>query len=297
LSMGEMTSSDADRPFHRRDLNVIETVEPNSGAPRISVFGGVFKPGVLAAYGNPVHIDSPSQATVERSIEQKFNQYEAAVIPVYDASRKEAWHHIVGGISGYYFHQTPMQKCVRDERTKAGASDGLPFSADVSIMHLRSDGSYEEYIDDRPIPPRANPALCPKPWPAHPERCAGITNPCEGKVSNTCGTEGPAQCNDIMGSSVRFIANHLLGPQKITERGVIRLDQLQPGERVLAGYILGGIRSDFAFPLRFGCGTCTSDRLLSVYVTNTPSAAYPAGVGMPAVNTRGQPGKGQGTSE
>jgi hypothetical protein len=281
LTKSALTSSETDRPYHRRDVNVVESVNPLTGNLRIAVLGGVFPPGVLGAYTNPIYIEQDTTVKVDRSVDQLFSQYECAVLPAYDAVEKTVYHTMVGGISSHYFHETVEQDCVRANRTKQGFNDGLPFISDITTILQKVDGSYEQWIHVNPIPPKTDPRPCPNPWPDKPELCANLENQCP---RTPCAESGMRACNTLVGASIELIPNIALLPDgKMEPLGVLRLDRLQPGERVLAGYVFGGLESDFPLPLRPGCGTCASNRLLHAYVTRTPEAAYPASMGQKSV--------------
>jgi hypothetical protein len=65
------------------------------------------------------------------------------------------------------------------------------------------------------------------------------------------------------------------------------LSQLQVGEKVLAGYILGGIEAAAPLPEIPNKGTWASNSMFAVYVTKTPSGAIPSSFAIKAdPNTR-----------
>ena len=155
IGMGEINSPDLDAPFHRRDGPVIDTLDPATGAARIASFGGVFPPGKLDGYMNPVYIaDRMNQlvATTDRSVSQLFNHYECPVIVVWDPQSGMVFHTFFGGISRSYYHQTPAQKAMYDKVTAEGRNDGLPFVADISTLIQNRNGKYIQCIAPLPIP-------------------------------------------------------------------------------------------------------------------------------------------------
>ncbi|WP_139316495.1 hypothetical protein [Algoriphagus marinus] len=244
LSYGASTSSDPDRPFHRRDGNIIEDVDPGTGTERITALGGVFPPGIIGGYDYPIYITGPQNPVVKKDIHQKFSQYECPVISIYDdeSPNKSIYSTMFGGIGLYYYSQDSTQKAIYNLATKQGRNDGIPFVADISTFIEGADGTYSEYINAKPI-----------------------------------------QDNRLLGASITFIGNRaLISNGKATANGVLKLSGLAAGEKVLAGYILGGIEAAAPLPETPNKGTCASNSLFAVYVTKTPSGAIPSSFGIKA---------------
>lgn len=238
LSYGASTSSDPDRPFHRRDGNVIEDVDPGTGQERITALGGVFPPGIIGGYDYPIYINGPQNPVVKKEIHQKFSQYECPVISIYDdeASNKSIYSTMYGGIGLYYYSQDSTQKAIYNLATGQGRNDGIPFVADISTFIEGADGTYSEYINAKPI-----------------------------------------EDNRLLGASITFIGNRaLINNGKATANGVLKLSGLAAGEKVLAGYILGGIEAAAPLPETPNKGTWASNSLFAVYVTKTSSGAIPS---------------------
>lgn len=238
LSAGPLASSDADQPFHRRDGNIVEDIDPATGTPRISAFGGVFQPGIIGPYTYPVYINSPSQYKIDRSGNQKFSQYECPVISVYqsDPSNSTTYHNFFGGIGHYYYHQTESQKSAYNTVTAQGRNDGFPYVCDITTFQQSADGTYKEFIH---------------------------LNPITG--------------NRLLGTSIRFIPNkQLIAKDMAFSNGVIKLNNIPAGTRELVGFIYGGIEASEPLPLVPNSGTHASNSVFAVYLTNTPSAAIPA---------------------
>ena len=152
---GELLSADLDQPFHRRDGVFVETLDPATGLARLAAFGGVFPPGKLDGYSYPVYVDEQLgqlTTTVDRSVQQLFNQYGCPTIVVYEPTRPAVYHTFFGGISRYYYHQTPAQQAVFEEVTAEGRNDGLPFISDITTLVLRGGGTSSQYIAPAPVP-------------------------------------------------------------------------------------------------------------------------------------------------
>jgi hypothetical protein len=238
LSYGSTKSTDPDRPFHRRDGNLLEDIDPVTLQPRIAALGGVFLPGVIGAYDYPIYISGPQNPVIHKDIRQKFSQYECPVISIVQEtdSLNSVFHTFFGGISGYYYFQTPSQKDAYDTVTAQHRNDGFPFISDISTFKVSSDGSHVEYILPQPIPG-----------------------------------------SRLLGASIKFIPNRsLIGQNLAFENGIIRISQVKPGEKILAGYIYGGIEAEQPLPLVPNGGTFVSNSLFSVYLTPTSSGAIPA---------------------
>lgn len=237
LSYGATTSTEQDHPFHRRDLNIIEDIDPATGQERITVLGGVFPPGIIGAYTYPIYIQGPQDYEIDRSIEQKFSQYECPVISVYDDEGEEAtvYHTFFGGISHYYYFQTDSQKAIYNLATEQGRNDGLPFIGDITTLQLNADGSSAQYIFPEPIPG-----------------------------------------NRLLGTSTHFIPNPDIFKKGISfDNGVIKLSEISK-EKVLIGYIYGGIEAEAPLPKVPNTGTFVSNSFFEVYISNENFNVIPA---------------------
>ena len=236
IGIGEINSPDLDAPFHRRDGPVIDTLDPATGTARIASFGGVFPPGKLDGYMNPVYIDDRMNqlvAKTDRSVKQLLNQYECPVVVVWDPQNGMIYHTFFGGISRSYYHQTPAQKAMYDKVTAEGRNDGLPFVADISTLIQNRNGKYIQCIAPLPIPD-----------------------------------------NKLRGASVDFVP--LLPTQNpaISADGIVDLARIGPLTSVLIGHIYGGIDADFPLPKIPNYGSQASNALYSVMLTNSPSAGH-----------------------
>jgi len=151
LSWGVQTSSDPSHPYHRRDGNIVDNVNPATGSDRITAFGGVFTVGKLGAYTNPIYID-PSGPTIDQANNQRFSQYQCPVIVAYDPKAKVVYHTFFGGIGATWFSQTPSQHQAYEQVSAQGRNDGFPFVADITSYVQQADGSFTEWILPQPTP-------------------------------------------------------------------------------------------------------------------------------------------------
>ncbi len=239
-SYGATTNTEADRPFHRRDGNTIDDIDPVTGQLRITALGGVFQPGIIGAYTYPIYINSPSAPTLDRNANQKFSQYECPVISVYDSVQTHSiYHTFFGGIGHYYYYQTPSQKAAYDTVTKQGRNDGFPFVEDISTFLESADGTYKEFIHINPVPG-----------------------------------------NRLLGAATSFILNPLLAKQgMVYSNGVIKLGTIPKKKRLLIGYIYGGMEAQNPLPLAPNTGTFVSNSVFEVYLNYVSSPAIPASKG------------------
>ena len=232
-NMGELLSADLDQPFHRRDGVFVDTLDPATGLERLAAFGGVFPPGQLDGYRNPVYIDEQFgqlSTTVDRSVQQLFNQYGCPTIVVYEPTRPAVYHTFFGGISRYYYHQTPAQQAVFEEVTAEGRNDGLPFISDITTLVLRGGGTSSQYIAPAPVPDGA-----------------------------------------LRGSSTDFIPIAPGTHPAVADSGIVDLSKIAVGATVVIGYIYGGIDADFPLPKIPSYGTQATNAMYRVEVSNLTS--------------------------
>ncbi len=236
-SYGATTTTNSDHPFHRRDGNTVADIDPTTGQPRIAVYGGVFRPGIIGAYTYPVYINGPGTPVIVPTANQKFSQYNCPVISVYDSGpTKSVYHTFFGGIGHYYYSQTASQKMVYDSATLEHRNDGFPFVADISTFIQSAGGIYKEFILPAPIPG-----------------------------------------NRLVGSSVPFLLNQtMITKGYVFDNGVINLAKIPRNTRLLVGYVYGGIEAQNPLPRQPNTGTFVSNSVFQVYLTYKPSAAIPA---------------------
>ncbi len=236
IGMGELKSPDLDKPFHRRDGPIVNSVDPVTGLPRIIAFGGVFPPGKLGGYLNPVYVetrDGRLAATTDRSVEQLFCQYTCPVIVIWDAPNKAVYHTFFGGISRSWYWQNDAQQKVYLEVTAEGRNDGLPFIADISTLVLGANGQSAEWVAPAPIPDYK-----------------------------------------LHGTSTDFIPlPNALNPA-ISEAGVIDIGRIPAGEQVLLGHIYGGVEASYPLPVIPNYGSSASSTIYRVWLTAAPAGGY-----------------------
>ncbi len=243
-SYGQNPVKTGDQPFHRRDGNFVHDMDPVTGKPRIAVFGGVFKPGIIGAYTYPIYINNPSTPTIVRNANQKFSQYTCPVITVYDSSKtKSVYHTFFGGISHHYYAQTKAQKAVYDSATFQKRNDGFPFIADITTFLQSSSGTYSEFIHPNPTPG-----------------------------------------NRLIGTSSVFVLHPSMASKGyVFENGVINLAKIPLNKRLLVGYMYGGIEAQNPLPSKPNTGTFVSNSIIEIYLTYKPFGAISADQAHPSV--------------
>jgi hypothetical protein len=238
LSYGATLTSDPARSFHRRDGNFAKTIDPSTGKARLAAFGGVFPPGVIGAYPQPIYIDGPGIYDIA-DFEQSFSQYECPILIAYDPEGKAVYHTFFAGISNHFYHLTDKQIAAYEKVTKEGRNDGLPFINDISVLVLDGDGTHSEYILPEAMP---NGRLV-------------------GANAEMLQAVPPKGANDIRYTAV---------PEAVD------LSKMKPGESRVVGYIYGGIEAEFPLPLIPNFGSSASSSVFAVTLTRTPSSVIPA---------------------
>jgi hypothetical protein len=236
IGMGELTSADLDAPFHRRDGPIIDTVDPATGLAQVVAFGGVFPPGKLDGYTDPVYVamrDNQLVATVDRSGTQLFNQYECPVVVLWDPNQQTVYYTFFGGISRYWYWQSPAQQSVYNTVTAEGRNDGLPFIADITTLVQAADGSFEQYIAPAPIAD-----------------------------------------NVLRGASCDFIPVPTMLNPAVSPEGVVNLAQVGAGASMTIGYIYGGIEAAYPLPKIPNYGTAATNALYQVVLSMNPSSGF-----------------------
>jgi hypothetical protein len=269
LTFGPLTSSDTTKPFNRRDGVIIPDRDPKTAMPRIAAFGGVFKPGSTMGYAQPIYINDnggqPSY-TIDKRLEQKFSQYRCPVITVFDDANQVVYHTFFGGISHYYYSQTPMQKTIYDLANSQTRGDGMPFIGDVSTVSQKGDGSYAQYILPEAIPMVNIPPdvikqlFGPPPFQKY-------------KVTQT----------NLIGASGDFLLNsQLIKSNQAYDNEVICLSKFDKDKTVTIGYIYGSITAVFPYALIPNRGTFPGNTVFEVTLTYSPTDAFPGDAGIPA---------------
>jgi hypothetical protein len=140
------TGSPPTAQWNRRDLNVVPAID-GSGNPMISVYGGVFQPGLIAPFQQPIHFTGVNNAqTIASTLDpylQLFNLYDCASMKLYSAAAGTNQLVLFGGIGMYYISNVngTLQK-----------DTGLPFVNTMSVIVSKNTGVTGEFYNTTPLP-------------------------------------------------------------------------------------------------------------------------------------------------
>lgn len=134
--------------YHRRDFPSALTIGP-SGAPRISVFGGVFRMGSPDPHVDVLHIDGlnqPSPTLTEDPMPVAMNQYVCPTLTLTGgAAAGRAFTILFGGLSAFRYDSAAKQLVSNLAQTDHGA-DSLGFVDDISGIVLNPSGAYDGFV-------------------------------------------------------------------------------------------------------------------------------------------------------
>jgi len=136
------------RPYHRRDYSLAPFVD-RDGTPGIAAYGGVFLPGQIGAYRNPVYITpsaalppAPQANVAVDSYQQFMSLYTCPLIPAWSASSRTMYSTFFGGISAYYIDRTGRLE----------HDTGLPFIDSITTLVRDGSGASSECVHARKMP-------------------------------------------------------------------------------------------------------------------------------------------------
>lgn len=128
--------------WHRRDLNVVETVEPGGGHG-LAIYGGVFTP-TSGAWVNPMYVTVPAGGgppsfTVDSAFSMKMSPYECAHVVMYDSATRTMYTTLLGGISGWYYDSSGVL-------VPGGITNNMPWTGTITTLSRAADGSTRETV-------------------------------------------------------------------------------------------------------------------------------------------------------
>jgi hypothetical protein len=127
--------------FHRRDFNLVPQIFPDRSYGA-TAFSGVFKPDVDDAYQNSIDLRHHHPYRID-SIQQVYNLYHSATLPIYD-SLSNCMSTLFFGGHGLYYYDTTMGMAVRDSQ--------IPFVNTITKVNRYADGSMAEIRLDSTLP-------------------------------------------------------------------------------------------------------------------------------------------------
>jgi hypothetical protein len=229
---------EATRQYHRRDLTVLPLLSPD-GDERIAALGGVFVPGQMAGFLNPVLIEPSASAPgfslkVDEAASQWLSQYEAAALPIHSQHERATYVTLFGGISQYYWKDGKLARDTPDFNVDPPV-DGLPFINSISTLKMLPAGTAQFIHEGQAFPPPGQEPVC-----------------------GTASSPAP-----YLGAETVFVPS----PNALDENGYIQLDALQ--QPTVVGHLVGGIAALAPYP---GDQTCASASYYEVtLVPNRPT--------------------------
>ena len=125
--------------MHRRDYNMTHTMDPSTGALRLTAFSGVFQPGANLPWHDMVDL-SPAGLSLRIGASQLLNQYHSAHFGLWDSVNSTFSTVFLGGI-GEYLVQSDGS-LIQDPN--------VPFTKHISAIVETPNGSSEYYLGDMP---------------------------------------------------------------------------------------------------------------------------------------------------
>lgn len=165
--LGSLQADPNTNQWHRRDLNV-EPALDTDGSEMLAVYGGVFVPGQIAAFDQPIYLKGPqnpltADATVD-SYQQLFSLYDCATLKLWSASQSLMQTVFFGGIGLYYI--SPNNHTLQKDT-------GLPFVNTLSVLSRTSTGATSEVYAATPLPAFLGSDANFFPNPAAPRQASG----------------------------------------------------------------------------------------------------------------------------
>jgi hypothetical protein len=137
-AFGDPAGAGGSSEYHRRDLNVVESVRPG-GRAALTVYGGVFTPNG-GAWVHPILIDDGSGAPrirVDSTFSQKMSAYDCARALMYDPRSRIMYASLFGGISLFYYDIAGML-------VESSVDNFMPFVSSITSIAHRPDGTTVE---------------------------------------------------------------------------------------------------------------------------------------------------------
>jgi len=139
-AFNDPNGGDVDSQYHRRDMNVVEAIRPNS-ASGLTVYGGVFTK-TAGAWTNPIYIDQDTagntKITVDAGFSQKMSQYNCVHLLMFSQRYQTMYTTLFGGISLYYYNKD-------GKLVPSNIDNYMPFINTITTLGRLSDGRTMEW--------------------------------------------------------------------------------------------------------------------------------------------------------
>ncbi|HEU4562447.1 MAG TPA: hypothetical protein VFS20_31745 [Longimicrobium sp.] len=129
--------------WHRRDLNVVETVW-GDGTAGIAVYGGVFTP-TGGAWLNPMYVAAPAgggpaSITLDQQFKMRMSPYECAQVLMYEPASRTMYTTLLGGITDWYYNASGQLVPSSIE------TNWLPWTAAITTLARAANGATTEVV-------------------------------------------------------------------------------------------------------------------------------------------------------
>lgn len=134
-----------DTEFHRRDLNVTQTLSHKGLG--LAAYGGVFTPETQLSYSKPVYLFENSAPVVDSAFEQKMNSYSCARLLMYDPEAETMYTTFFGGISRFRWDPASaafVENAKIGSKSEATHLDGMQWSDQISTIRTAIAGDRDE---------------------------------------------------------------------------------------------------------------------------------------------------------
>jgi hypothetical protein len=126
--------------LHRRDFNVLPSLDLSTMEEKISVYSGVFQVNADIPFLNAVNVDASGYNEVA-NFAQYYNHYHCAAFPLYNDQQQQIEHYFFGGIAQYY-----------DSVGVLVQNNNVPFVKTIACVKQTGDGVWQESLIPQILP-------------------------------------------------------------------------------------------------------------------------------------------------
>lgn len=126
--------------LHRRDFNVLPSLDLSGMSENISVYSGVFQVNADIPFLNAVNVSAGGYNEVN-NFAQYYNHYHCATLPIYNASQQKVEHYFFGGIAQYYDSLGIMVQ-----------NNNVPFVKTIACVTQSANGQWQESLVPQLLP-------------------------------------------------------------------------------------------------------------------------------------------------
>lgn len=126
--------------LHRRDFNVLPSLDLTNMNEKLSVYSGVFQINDDIPYLNAVDVSANGYAEVN-NFAQYYNHYHCATLPIYNPNLQKVEHYFFGGIAQYY-----------DSVGVMVLNNNVPFVKTIACVTQNANGQWQEALVPQLLP-------------------------------------------------------------------------------------------------------------------------------------------------